>query len=165
METFDILKGALVAYAAFQARDYLSQLLPGFGRHYDETAQRRQGGSHFGQHQPGERSQQFYGGSSSSQSGHDRSSQDERTESALGRDRSHEAASQYGVGGGQSSGQSERGQKGETYSSGSSAGSAQSGSRHGSGGTGSYGTGGHAHGGNQTGGQSGSSTGEQRGSA
>lgn len=64
METFDNIKGALLGYAAAQARGWFNQMLPGFDHHYDETASK----SH-GQHSPGGGQQHFSGSGASSQGG------------------------------------------------------------------------------------------------
>ncbi|HET8548465.1 MAG TPA: hypothetical protein VFL57_10695 [Bryobacteraceae bacterium] len=99
IETFDNIKGALIGYAAARARDYLNELLPGFSQHYDETARRNQGGPESRHDQSS--GQPFTGSSAERGSTYARSG-NERTESALGRDRSQEFAGEYGSGGSQS---------------------------------------------------------------
>ena len=79
-ETFENIKGALIGYGISQLKGFLLGALPGFERHYNETAQRnspsqtsqwQQGGAPYGT--PGYGSSGSYGSPSSSGAGQQQS--------------------------------------------------------------------------------------------
>jgi len=82
-EVVDNIKGALLGYAAAQAKQWLNQLLPGFGEHYDKVTDKSAG-----------RSQQGSSGSTSYKSG---SSQPASSGSQSGRYQGSQPSS-YGSG-------------------------------------------------------------------
>jgi hypothetical protein len=48
METLDVVKGALISFAASKAKDLLTDMLPGFDRHMEEAQRRSPDGKGFG---------------------------------------------------------------------------------------------------------------------
>jgi hypothetical protein len=56
LETFDTIKGAMIGVAANTFRDFLGQLIPGFGEQFQKTAQEKRSAVTFEQPAPAARS-------------------------------------------------------------------------------------------------------------
>ena len=88
METLDSIKAALIAFGAARAKEYLSEMLPGFQQHLDEAERKNQALSG-----SGSQSQYRQGQSGSQQGGAESYPGGSDTGSYAGSDRSYESGS------------------------------------------------------------------------